>query len=146
MPVPTYIPEVLPFAFELAAAIDTDTAAAGDRFAGRLTMPLRNGRMVIAPKGARIEGRISDLEMGFYPKEAVLIGLIPESIEIHGVKTPFAATLDTRRDVVAKEVKGRKGLEFLLPHPGQHAHLFRFPGSHNVMQKGFTSYWLTVRK
>jgi hypothetical protein len=143
--IPTSIPDLLPFAFELTAPIDSDTAAAGDRFTARLTAPLGNGKTLIAPKGARIEGRVSDVEIGFHPKEAVVLGLIPETIEIRGVKAPFAARIDTRGDVVAKEQKRRKGLEFLLPRPGEYPHLMRFDGSHAVLQKGFTSNWLTSK-
>jgi hypothetical protein len=144
-PMPTSIPASLPFAFELTSPIDSDTAAAGDRFTGRLSAPLRDGKTLVAPKGARIEGRISDVEIGFYPKKAVVLGLIPESIEMRGVKAPFAARLDIRRDIVTKEQKKRKGLEFLLPRPGEYPHLMRFDGGHAILPKGFLSNWLTAK-
>jgi hypothetical protein len=141
---PPTIPERLPFSMELLSTIDSETSAAGDRFTARLAAPVRDGRRVIAPKGAIVEGRVSDVEIGYRPEETVAIGLIPESIEIHGMKVPFGARLDYRREVVLKEQKRRKGLAFFLPKPGEYPHMFRLPGTHNVLKRGFVSDWLTV--
>jgi len=142
---PPEVPDWLPFTMELTTEIDTGTAAMGDRFTARLASAIQDGRRLVAPKGARIEGRVSRVDIGYWPKEAVAIGLTPESIEIHGQKVPFAARLDLRGGIVAKEKKKRKGLEFYLPDSGQLPHDFRLPGSHNVLQKGFTSEWLTAK-
>jgi hypothetical protein len=139
------IPEWLPFTMEMITPIDTDTAAAGDRFRARLGSSLRDGRFTIAPKGTLIEGRVSHLEVGYRPKEVVVIGLKPESMEIRGVKVPFSARLDLSRSVVAEQQKKRKGLMFLLPARGELPQELRLPGTHNVLKKGFTSHWLTAR-
>lgn len=138
------IPEGLPFSMELLEAIDGDTAAAGDRFRARLATPLRDGRRTIAPKGALIEGRVSEVEVGYHPTEMVAIGLIPESLEVQGVKVSFAARLDLSVGVVAKEQRIRKGLQFFLPAPGEVPHEFRLPGTHNILKKGFTTDWQTA--
>jgi hypothetical protein len=138
------IPGWLPFSMELLSTIDTNNAAGGDRFTARLATPLRDGRRTIAPKGALIEGRVSNVGIGFRPVESVAIGLIPESLEIKGAKIPFAARLDLRTDVVTKQQKKRKGLVFFLPAPGEYPHEIRLPGTHNVLAKGFVSEWMTA--
>jgi hypothetical protein len=142
-PRPLEIPEWLPFSMELLTTIDTDISAAGDRFSARLATPIRDSRRVIAPKGAMIEGRVSNVEIGFRA-EVVAIGLLPETIEIQGAKVPFAARLNLNAAIVAKEQRARKGLQFFLPAPGQVPHEFRLPGTHNVLAKGFLSEWLTA--
>jgi hypothetical protein len=143
---PPEVPDWLPFSMELVTPVDSDSAAVGDRFTARLASPIVDGRRMIAPKGARIEGRVSRVDVGYWPKELVAIGLTPESIEIKGAAVPFAARLDLRTPIVAKQQKQRKGLEFYLPDPGQLPHDFRLPGSHNVLAKGFTSMWLTAKR
>jgi hypothetical protein len=142
------IPEGLRFSMALLSTIDADNAAAGDRFTALLATPIRDGRRTIAPKGALIEGRVSHVGIDFRPVETVAIGLMPESIAIQGAKIPFAARLDLRADVVAKQKRKRKGLEFFLPAPGEYPQEIRLPGTHNVLAKGFVSEWMTaaVRK
>jgi hypothetical protein len=139
------ISELLPFSMELLTPIDSDTTAGGDRFRARLTAPLRDGKQQIAPKGAIIEGRVSDVAVEFRPVEAVSIGLIPDSLQIEGSTVPFAARLDLRSDAVAREKRQQKGLQFFLPAPGEYPHRFRFPGTHKILPKGFVSAWWTAR-
>lgn len=142
--VPAAVPDSVPFSMELVDPIDSNTAAAGDRFAARLTDSVKDGRRLIAPKGATVEGRISDVEVTFRPQQMVMFGLIPEYVDVRGAKMPFGARLDTRLQVLAKERKKRKGLEFYLPEPGEWAHQFRFNGTHAVLPKGFVSRWVTT--
>jgi hypothetical protein len=140
---PPAIPEQLSFSMELLTPFDSDTAAAGDRFIARLTAPLRDGNHLIAPKGATVEGRLSDVEIEFHPAEKVTFGLIPESLQIHGSKVPLAAQLDVYAQV-RKEHRKLKGLQFYLPAPGERPHQFLLVGRHAVLPKGFTSEWLTI--
>ena len=140
------IPEWLPFSMELLTPLDSETAAAGDRFLARLTGPLRDGKRLIAGKGATIEGRVSGVEIGYWPAATVGLGLVPESLEIAGMKAPFAARLDLRAQTVALEKRKTKGLEFFLPPPGEYAHELRFNGVHIVLGKGFVSAWMTAAR
>jgi hypothetical protein len=139
------IPEWIPFTMELLTTIDSDTAAAGDRFTARLTSAIRDGRRTIAPKGALIEGRVSNVEVGYWPLQGVMIGLTPESLEVHGVRIPFAARLDLSKAVVAQQQKHRKGLYFVLPQPGEIPQQVHLPGTHNLLKKGYSSNWLTAK-
>jgi hypothetical protein len=129
---------------ELLTPFDSDTAAAGDHFDARLTAPLRDGKRLIAPKGALIEGRVSDVEIDFRPAQVVTFGLIPESLEIGGARVPFAARLDPQPFIVAKAQKRPKKLQFYLPARAEYLHEFRFTGCHAILPKGFVSDWLTA--
>ena len=137
------IPEWLPFSMELLTPLDSDTTAAGDRFFARLVSPLRNGKRQIAPKGALIEGRVSQVEVEFH-SASTTFGLTPESIQIRGKKVPFAARIDLAPWIIALEEKKRKGLQFYLPPPGEYAHYFSLAGTHALLAKGFLSQWLTA--
>jgi hypothetical protein len=139
------IPDWLPFTMELLTEIDSDRAAAGDTFRAKLATPIRDGRMVLAPKGSLIEGRVSTAAVDFRPAEMVEFGLMPLTIEIQGVKHPFAARLDLRAATVSKAQKNWKGLRFFLPAPGQLPQEIRLPGAHNVLKEGFVSEWMTAK-
>jgi hypothetical protein len=143
-PVPAAVPDSIPFSMELRAPIDSDTAAAGDHFTATLKDSLKDGKRSIAPKGATVGGRISEVEVGFRPQQVVMFGLIPEYVDVRGVKVPLTARLDTRLQVLARERKQRRGLEFYLPEPGEWAHHFRLNGTHAVLPKGFVSEWVTT--
>ena len=140
---PPDIPEWLPFSMELLTPLDSDTTAAGDRFFARLASPLRDGKRQIAPKGALIEGRVSQVELEFHSARTTF-GLTPESIQIRGKKVPFAARLDLAPQIVALQERKRKGLQFFLPPPGEYAHYFSLAGTHALLPKGFLSQWLTA--
>ncbi len=143
-PLARRVPDSIPFEMELLNSIDSDTAAAGDRFTARLTEPLKDGRRLIAPKGAVVEGRISDVWIQFNPRQVVMFGLLPESVDTKGGNERLAARLDTRMKVISAQMKKRKGLEFLLPERGQSAHQFRLDGTHAILPKGFRSNWVTA--
>ena len=134
----TVVPAGLRFTLELTTPIDADTAAAGDRFAGKLVTALRDrsGR-VLAPEGARLQGRLLRAETVFQPAVEVLLVLKPEALEIDGSQMKLAAVLDSKVD--------SKGLEILLPLRGERdAGVFRFRGTDVVLKEGFRSEWRTV--
>lgn len=112
----------------------SDTAAAGDRFIARLTAPLRDGRRLIAAKGAIIEGRLSDLEIEFHPAERVTFGLFRNRWKFTGSKVPLAAQLDLYAQV-KKEDRKLKGLKFYLSAPGEHPHQFYLIWRHAILPK-----------
>jgi hypothetical protein len=144
LPTPRRIPDGLVFTFELNAAIDSDTAAAGDRFTGKLTAPLRDGKTLLSPRGALVEGRLSMVKMAYSPKEQVLLGLMPETIEVQGRKVPVNALPDSRAVRLLRSQARNKSLEIYLPPPGEHAGVFTFPGKRAIMPRRFVSEWRTV--
>ena len=143
-PVPRRIPDGLVFTFELDTAIDSDTAAAGDRFTGKLTAPLRDGKTLLSPRGALVEGRLSMVKMTYGSNGQVLLGLMPETIEVQGKKVPVNALPDSRAVRLLRSQAKNKRLEIYLPPPGEHAAVFTFPGKRAVMPRRFVSEWRTV--
>jgi hypothetical protein len=136
------IPSWIRFKMELTAPIESDTAAHGDRFTARLTAPLLDGKRVLAPKGARVEGRLSLLQVDYGQKEEVWFGLTPETIEIRGSRVPFPARLSQGPD--GEGQRRQKGFRIYLPPPGEHSGMFQVPGSHAVLRRGLVSEWVTV--
>jgi hypothetical protein len=81
------VPAGLRFAFALTSPIETDTAAAGDPFAGKLAEPLLDGKhKVFAQMGSLVEGRLLRVQSSPFPREEVILILKPETVEINGAK------------------------------------------------------------
>jgi hypothetical protein len=135
----------LHFGIELTAPIVTDTAAAGDRFTGKLTEPLRDGHRVLAPKGALVEGRITGIKIYYGLSPRAAIALSPRHIEINGTKMPLLALLDSRAAVLANQKNRKKGAAIVLPPVGEYSGIFEYPGQHVTMKPGFVSRWVTAR-
>jgi hypothetical protein len=132
------VPRNLDFSIELTAPIDTATAAAGDRFIGRLRSALRT----LAPAGSRVEGRILRVQVTHHPPESALVVLRPESVEVRGVRVPLAATRDLRKEIAANRGKPTR---ILLPFAHElNAGLYEIPKGKSVLPKGFVSDWRTV--
>jgi hypothetical protein len=133
------------FSFELTQPISSDVAAGGDRFIGRLIQPLRDpGRQVLAPKGALVEGRMLRV-LSFHLASEVIVVLRPDTLEIDGSKVPLTAVPDRSQAMMRARIEDRKKMAISLPQPGEeHSGIFRFPGEHAKIPKGFQSDWLTV--
>jgi hypothetical protein len=131
------VPAGLRFAFALTSPIESDTAAAGDPFAGKLTEPLLDGKhKVFAQVGSLVEGRLLRVQSFQFPREEVIIILKPETVEINRAKVPLSAV----RDFPA--TGGRK---IILPRAGEeHSGVFLVAGQHITVKKGFRSAWRTV--
>jgi hypothetical protein len=141
---PPIIPSGLHFAFALTAPIQADTAAAGDKFTGRLTEPLRDGRHVLAPKGALVEGRLTLVKIFHRPQPKADIGLAPRRIQIQGAGVPITALPEYRSAVQAVRKNQKKGMEIILPPGGEYSGVFGYSGEHIVLQRGFVSEWVTA--
>jgi hypothetical protein len=139
-PRPAPVPPKLPFELELLTPIDTDTAAAGDPFSARLATALRSSSArQVAPKGARVEGRLVRVQMVHRAKPEVVVVFRPEIVETTaGVRIPLFAVQEVARNL-------KKGTVIVLPRAWETASgLFRFPGEHVVVPKGLVSHWRTV--
>lgn len=131
------VPAGLRFVLALASAIETDTAAAGDPFAGKLTEPLLDGQhKVLAQTGSLVEGHLLRVQSFQFPRKEVIIIFKPETVEINGAKVPLLAV----RDFPAT---GRR--KIILPRAGEeHFGVFLVAGQHIALKKGFRSEWRTV--
>ena len=131
--------------FELTTPIQSDTAAAGDAFAGKLVEPLRGAMyQVLAPKGTVVAGHLMRVQSFRMPPEVVVV-LRPESIEIKGSKVPLTAVPDWQRVLAERRRNVSKGMEIIVPLQGEeNSGGFRFSGEHVLVPKGFQSPWRTV--
>ena len=139
------LPDDLHFTLELTTPIRSDTAAAGDSFAGRLTRPLRDAKhKVLAPAGSVVEGRLLRVECFHTPPLEVIMVLKLRTLEVNGAKVPLAAVRDWKLALAAGGNR-RKGWRVALPLQGeQPAAAFEFAGEHVVLKRGMRSDWRTV--
>jgi hypothetical protein len=139
------LPNGLPFSFGLTASIPTDTAAAGDPFSGRLSDAIFDrGGKVLAPKGTVVDGHLLRVQSFFRPLEVVVV-LRPEALWIRGAKIPLSVERDWTSERLEAWRKGKKSVEIVLPYQGEdNSGVFRFPGTHVVVPKGFRSDWRTA--
>jgi hypothetical protein len=142
---PSAIPEGLRFALVLSLPIQTDAAAAGDRFVGVLADALRGAKSkVLAPKGAVVEGRLLRVETFERPPQ-VFVVMRPRTVEVNGVKLPLAAGLDWQSAATVNRDALKRRVSIYLPQPGEEqSGVFRFSGQHVTVPKGFRSEWRTV--
>jgi hypothetical protein len=91
----TTLPAGLPFDARIITAVDSDTAAAGDPIEAVLLSPIRsNHKAVIAPAGARIHGRLTNVRWRSKPAMKYELTVRFESIEINGREVAFSAILE----------------------------------------------------
>jgi hypothetical protein len=92
---PLVLPGGLKFVIDLARAIDTDTAAAGDVFEAKLSTPITGSHHeVLVPKGAKVAGRLLRV-VRYYRPETLVVTVRLETIESGGAVQPFSARLAT---------------------------------------------------
>jgi hypothetical protein len=142
---PQRIPAGLRFRMQLTADIDMETAAAGDPFAAKITSTVRDRKgHVQLPKGALIAGHICLLQLRYRPEREAVLGLSAETLDIGAASVPIAALLDSRAFAGQRAHDKNRGVEIMLPPPGQYAGIFRFSGEHIIFRRGFTSEWVTA--
>jgi hypothetical protein len=144
-PIRTEVPPGLQFALELLTPIDAATSAGGDAFTARLDSPLRDRAGPIAPRGARVEGRVLRVQTYHRPPIETIVVLRPETVEVRGVKIPVAAAQETRAaSAQQRPLLPKKGTAIILPFRSEtNAALFRFPGDRAIVRRGFISHWVT---
>lgn len=138
------VPGGLLFRTTLLAPIDSDTAAAGDRFAATLIDPLRKGKQTLAPKGSVVEGRVTLVKVYYLPHPQIVIALTPETVQVGDAKLRLIAVPDTSANALTRQWNRSRGVEIFLPPPGERAGYFRFRGLRTTLNKGFVSNWATV--
>ena len=91
------LPPGLPFTLALTQAIETATAAAGDRIKAKLTSPIKEKHNnVLIPKGAAVTGRIVQIERHYGGEfESLTLAFKLETVEANGVPQPFAVRLES---------------------------------------------------
>lgn len=86
------LPAGMRFNAHITTPVDTDTAAAGDPIEAVLTAPMHDKKkVVVAPAGARLHGRLRTVKVSTGAFDMLQIGVQFESIEIQGKNVPLSA-------------------------------------------------------
>jgi hypothetical protein len=142
------------FKVAFTEAIDTETAAAGDRIKAKLASPIRaaSSRVVWAPEGSEITARIVRLEHFPGPPSSVRMLVKLETVSVNGTPVPFKATMDwVHQGSVEAPNKGRGLQQRLqlgsldsLADPNMGVLEFRNVRPNFVVKSGLESDWITV--
>jgi hypothetical protein len=146
---PAALPIGLPVTLALSAAIDTDTAAAGDvvsaEVVGNVSRPGPSD--ILIPAGATVHGRITRVEHHVLPKAYFLIAMSFNRLEVSGSPAPFAARLDPKPNV-AEELGADLSAAATTFSGGTSwntgTFLFITKNSRYVLPAGYQSTWSTL--
>jgi hypothetical protein len=146
------VPGGLDVAIAIDGPIDSDVAAAGDSFTGRLVKPLRDkSHIVYAPEGATVHGRVADVFFGLGASTVTALRLSVQSIEIGGREYVIHLTGDPGGaaaggpSVAATKLRMREAIIIgELPPDGYL--VVRSLSKRCVIHNGDRTYWLTVRQ
>jgi hypothetical protein len=149
------LPGGLAVSLALDTRIDSDTAAAGDVIFAHVKSGVEapHSKRVLIPKGSRVRGRISEMKYVASPP-SFRFGLLFDSVEINGARTPVALALERRipTEPPPSALNMRtspwhsRGVELQLPPPGSDGGgLFVFPATAGryVIPSGYESKWIT---
>jgi hypothetical protein len=140
---PPRIPAGLPLSVESTSGIDSDAAAAGDAYSGRLAEPLLDAsNNTLAPRGATVHGRIMRAEHYHYPP-SVQIELALETVEIGGAALPIRVAAK-RAGSGARAQKASPAPRSLLPYSFETDWVvIQLPGDHALLPPGYRTEWVT---
>jgi hypothetical protein len=91
LPPPSPPPPGTEFDIRLTTAIDSETNWAGDRIQGTLAQPARDPATsrIVAPQGAVVRGRVTQIEHQYEPVKGVIIGVSFNAIVLNGAEVPL---------------------------------------------------------
>lgn len=143
---PVALPIGLPITLAFTAAIDSDTAAAGDQVSATVVKPVRRSgsNEILIPAGATVRGRITRMEHHIFPTPYFLIAMSFNRLERENVSSPFAARMEPNGEL-AKEL----GANLLVRERGVNfwdVGTFLLPSakSRHVLPAGYESKWFTL--
>jgi hypothetical protein len=146
VPLPESLPPGAKFQIRFDQAIDTKTAAAGDRIQARLTSSIKDpsSKAVLIREGATIIARIVKLQHYFGAKPSVRMLVKLEKVSVGGSERPLNAAFDSSGPA-------RRSAAILLgawdavtdPHVGSFE--FRNAGDDFVVKSGLESTWITLQ-
>jgi len=135
---PSPLPAGMSLSLALTSPIDTDTAAAGDIVTAKLRKAVRTSKEVLAPAGAKVEGRIVQMQHWLNQPRHFTIALLLEKFEVSGVATPLYAKLSREPG----------STRIYLPSTGQSplvaAFEFTTDKSRHIVPAGYQTTWVTV--
>ena len=150
---PLSLPPDLAVSVELDAAIDTETAAAGDVVGGRLAKPIFDAhKHPLVAAGSLVQGRLMRVQRYFTkpPRATVVIKL--ETLEVNGSRVPFPVLpvpmkppVEWTRTTVGNQIHSRGVSIGEMPAPGESRYsVLLFTGNAVVVPKGYLTQWLTA--
>ena len=136
-------------ALAFVAAIDMQTAAAGDMVSAHLVSDAvdKKSKRVIAKAGALAEGRIVRLEHQWTPPAQFLVAIEWHTLEIDGARVPFAAKLDSNGSSFTVSVADLAGKNPpIKPRnlSGGPSLIFYTTESTYTVPAGFELHWVTM--
>jgi hypothetical protein len=143
------LPAGLSFSLALAASIDTETAAAGDVFTGKVRKAVRVHRSdeVLIPEGATVRGRIVRMRHWLDLPHGFEIALRLEAWDATGLATPIYARPANAYEIATSRMRNRR-IPIVLPPAGQPANVatfvFQTSQDRHVVPRGFESNWITA--
>jgi hypothetical protein len=146
---PAPLPSDRPVTMELAAPLDTWTAAGGDLIALRLAKPIVDAaRHVLVPAGAAVEARLVRVQRYLTRPARAIVVIKPESIERNGVRLPFPVLPNIRQipRVAGNAVKYRGIAMGEIPMPNEIKFgVCQLVGDHVILPKGYRTDWFTAK-
>jgi hypothetical protein len=149
LPVPA--PTNRPVTLELARAIDTTTASAGDFFTGRLVQPIRDirGRELV-PAGALIQGHLTRVQRYHLLSQTTVV-FQPEFVAGDDGPIPIALLPRSHKEYIwattwsnDKPVRWRSASTGEVPYRNEHnLGVYHFAGTDVAIPIGFRTEWIT---
>jgi hypothetical protein len=153
-PTPISIPAGLVVPLKLVRAIDTDSAAAGDAVVATVSEAVRDPKSneIVIPARSMVQGRILRMEHSLDVPRRFVIVVQLETVEIHGIPSPFYAILlrDDERQAAknAPSALVERSHQIILPPRGESPlaadFLVTSKAKHYVLPRGREMQWLTV--
>jgi hypothetical protein len=143
-PAPTALVPGLAVSVDLAEAIDTASAAAGDRVEGRLARSVAG-----IPAGAHVEGRLLEVWRRHSDRPDIRIALRWETLEWNGVAISLNLLPDFRRyrGIAQNSARTyRMPVVTLLESPLKNEHdyeVYHFPVARPIVPAGLRTEWVT---
>ena len=135
-----YLPAGLEISVRMTHAIDSKTAAVGDRISAVTDAPVRYHRTILIPKGALLEGRIHRLERRLTPRPYYLVGIEFTDMEFPGHHARFIGQI---LGIQAESSRLRTEIETTVKIPG--VSIFFLEGTAFHLPEGMQMTWFTTR-
>jgi hypothetical protein len=149
------LPANLDVSVALTKPINTESAAAGDTFFGRLAKPIVDAQKVArVPAGTLVEGRLMRVQRYFMKPARATVVFKVEALEVNGVRVPITVlpaspgpNVEWMGKPAGPELQYRGVSLGELPMPGETKYgVFQFFGLDIVVPKGYVSRWTTAEQ
>jgi len=138
------LPRGLLLRIRLASKIDAKSNWVGDQVEGALDQPLRRNKVVIAPKGARVEGRITRLLAVQLPEPSLEVGIEWRRILAGAVTYRVSARL-MQEIGLGNSHQGRIRFSYFDDRDNRMSNYIVVTGKDLSLDRRFVANWRSVR-